>query len=251
MKKIILIGCSLALLSACKNEKKDLEETKMTETEDIQTTGNMENEEWEDLSGSEGLEGWQAYNRDSISSQWKVENGTISFSPAEGDNRIKEYLMTEDKYESFELQLEWKISEGGNSGILWGVQEMEKYNEPYYTGPEIQILDNQNHPDAKNGLNRTAGALYDMVPPSEDATKPAGEWNKEIIHIDHQENIGWVKINGVKVTEFPVHGEEWKNMVQNSKFSEWEDFGTNRKGYIALQDHDNKVWFRNIKIKEL
>ena len=159
--------------------------------------------------------------------------------------------MTEEKYESFELQVEWKISEGGNSGILWGVQEIDKYDEPYYTGPEIQILDNKRHPDAKNGLNRTAGALYDMVPPAKDVTKPAGEWNSEVIHIDYEENKGWVKLNGVKVTQFPVNGEEWKNMVKNSKFSKWKDFGTKQKGYIALQDHDDKVWFRNIRIKEL
>ncbi|PTX43355.1 uncharacterized protein DUF1080 [Christiangramia gaetbulicola] len=248
---MILIGCSIVLFAACKNEKKDSEETKLTESEEMQQTENMQDDEWQVLFSGNDLDSWQTYNRDSISSQWKIEDGVISFAPAEGDKRIKEYLMTKDKYESFELQIEWKISEGGNSGILWAVQEMDKYDEPYYTGPEIQILDNQKHPDAKNGLNRTAGALYDMVPPSEDVTKPAGEWNKEVIHIDHKNNKGWVKLNGVKVTEFPVHGEGWENMVKDSKFSDWEDFGTNQKGYIALQDHDDKVWFRNIKIKEL
>ncbi|SDR65402.1 3-keto-disaccharide hydrolase [Christiangramia echinicola] len=250
MKRIILIGCSILALTSCKNEKKESQEVEVVKTEKMEAKTN-ENKEWKVLFSGEDLEGWQTYNRDSISSQWKVEDDAISFAPAKGDKRIKEYLMTKDKYENFELQIEWKISEGGNSGILYGVQEMDKYDEPYYTGPEIQILDNQKHPDAKNGLNRTAGALYDMVPPNKDVTKSAGEWNKEVIHIDHKENIGWVKLNGVKVTEFPVNGEKWKNMVQNSKFSQWEDFGTSSKGYIALQDHDDKVWFRNIKIKEL
>ncbi len=250
MKKTILIGCSILLFAACKNENKEPEETKELKSE-VLTTSNQEEGNWETLFDGTDLEKWQAYNRDSRSSQWKGEDGVISFSPAKGDKRIKEYLMTNDKYENFELQIEWKISKGGNSGILWGIQEMEKYDEPYYTGPEIQILDNERHPDSKNGLNRTAGALYDMVPPSEDVTNPAGEWNKEVIHIDHAENKGWVMLNGVKVTEFPVNGEAWKNMVKNSKFKEWEDFGTNQKGYIALQDHDDKVWFRNIKIKEL
>ena len=251
MKKIILIGCTILLITACKNENKETEETQVTGTQEMAATEDNTKDEWQVLFSGEDLENWQAYNRDSISNQWKVEDGVISFTPAEGDKRVKEYLMTEDKYESFELQIEWKISEGGNSGILWGVQEMDKYDEPYYTGAEIQILDNERHPDAKNGLNRTAGALYDLVPPSEDVTKPAGEWNTEVIHIDYEDNKGWVKLNGVKVTEFPVRGEEWENMLKDSKFGEWEDFGNSREGYIALQDHDNKVWFRNIKIKEL
>lgn len=251
MKKVLLIGCSLLVLSACKNESKDAEETEMAKTEEMETAQNKEQDEWQELFNGEDLEGWKAYNRDSISSQWSVEDGAIAFAPAEGDKRIKEYLTTEDEYGNFELSLEWKISEGGNSGILWGVKETEKYNEPYFISPEIQVLDNQNHPDAKNGLNRTAGALYDLVEPSEDVAKPAGEWNKEVIHINYDENKGWVKLNGTKIVEFPLHGEEWEKMVENSKFSDWEDFGSTRRGKIAFQDHDDKVWFRNIKIKEL
>ena len=120
MKKILLIGCSVLLLTACKNDKKDSEETTVKETEEMATQENKAEQEWQVLFNGEDLEAWQTYNRDSISSQWKIENGTISFAPAEGDKRIKEYLMTKDKYESFELQIEWKISEGGNSGIYVG-----------------------------------------------------------------------------------------------------------------------------------
>ena len=247
MKKIILLGCSILLITACKNEKKETEEYDVNESKEMASA--EPKDEWEPIFNGEDLSGWKAYNQDSISDQWKVENGAIAFVP--DDKEGSENLISKDTYENFELSIEWKISEAGNSGIMWGVQEMDKYNEPYYTGPEIQVLDNEKHPDAKNGLNRTAGALYDMVPPSEDVTKPVGEWNKEIIHIDHKENKGWVELNGVKVTEFPVNGEEWKNMVSKSKFSDWEDFGAKRSGHIALQDHGNKVWFRNIKIKEL
>ncbi|MDX1762236.1 MAG: DUF1080 domain-containing protein [Christiangramia sp.] len=251
MKKLMLIGCSLIIFTACKNENKDTEENRITETEKMDSAESKKNEDWQQIFNGEDLEGWKAYNRDSISNQWKVEDGAIAFAPAEGDKRIKEYLITEDEYDNFELSLEWKISEGGNSGIMWGVKETEKYDEPYYISPEIQVLDNQNHPDAKNGPTRTAGALYDMVPPSKDVTKPAGEWNKEVIHINYAENKGWVELNGTRVTEFPLKGEKWEEMVKNSKFKDWEDFGSTRKGKIALQDHDDKVWFRNIKIKEL
>lgn len=250
MKRILLIGCSVLALTACKNENKEAEQTEVVENSEM-TNSEETQDEWQELFNGENLDGWKAFNKDSISDQWKVENGAISFTPAEGEREKTENLISEEEFESFELSLEWKISEGGNSGIMWAVQEEEKYNEPYLTGPEIQVLDNERHPDAKNGPNRTAGALYDMVPPSEDATKPAGEWNKETIHIDYEANEGWVELNGKKVTEFPVKGEEWKNMVSKSKFSEWEGFGATKKGHIALQDHGDKVWYRNIKIKRL
>lgn len=250
MKRLVLIGCSVLALTACKNEQKD-NESDMTASEEMEMQAENTENEWQDLFNGENLDGWKAFNKDSISSQWKAENGTISFTPSEGERASSENLITEKEYSNFEMSFEWKISEGGNSGVMWAVQEDEKYNEPYLTGPEIQVLDNERHPDAKNGPNRTAGALYDMVPPSEDATKPAGEWNKETIHIDHEENMGWVELNGTKVTEFPLHGEKWDEMVKKSKFGEWEGFGASRSGHIALQDHGDKVWYRNIKIKEL
>ncbi|SDR88282.1 DUF1080 domain-containing protein [Gramella sp. MAR_2010_147] len=251
MKRLVLIGCSILAFIACKNENKESEETSVAENTEVQSSEMDENQEWQELFNGKDLSGWKAFNEDSISDQWQVENGAISFTPSEGERTKTENLISEQEFENFELSLEWKISEGGNSGIMWAVQEGEEYNEPYLTGPEIQVLDNEKHPDAKNGLNRTAGALYDMVPPSEDVTKPAGEWNQEVIHIDHNQNIGWVKLNGVKVTEFPVNGKEWKKMVEKSKFKDWEGFGASKKGHIALQDHSDPVWYRNIKIKQL
>jgi len=148
--------------------------------------------------------------------------------------------------------LEWKIAEGGNSGIFWGVHEDSKFGEVYQTGPEIQVLDNERHPDAKvNGKLHQAGALYDMVAPSEDVCKPAGEWNHCIITINHTANSGTVVLNNVEIVKFPVHGAEWDAMVANSKFKDWEGFGIYKTGHIALQDHGDKVWYRNIKIKEI
>ena len=135
---------------------------------------------------------------------------------------------------------------------MWGVQELEKYNEPYFTGPEIQVLDNERHPDAKvNGKTHQAGALYDMVAPAKDVTSPVGEWNTYVIRIDRVNNKGSVTHNGVLITEFPVEGEAWNAMVANSKFSTWEDFGKFPEGKIALQDHSDRVAYRNIKIKKL
>ncbi|MFO8147334.1 MAG: 3-keto-disaccharide hydrolase [Bacteroidota bacterium] len=247
MKKtslLLILGVALISIN-CKDETKD--KVEIVETENM---NDQEDQEVTKLFNGENLDGWKAYNSDEIT-QWTVEDGAIAFSPAEGERSGSENLITEEEFTDFELSLEWKISEGGNSGIMWGVQEDEKFNEPYVTGPEIQILDNKRHPDAENGPIRQAGALYDMVPASKDVTKPVGEWNKVILRIDHETNLGSVTLNGEKITEFPVHGEEWDKMVEGSKFEDWEDFGKHRTGHIALQDHDDKVWFRNIQIREL
>jgi hypothetical protein len=149
------------------------------------------------------------------------------------------------------LSLECKISEGGNSGIFWGIKEDEKYSQPYETGPEIQVLDNEKHPDAKNGTTHQAGSLYDMVPPSEDVTKAVGEWNTCIITIDHRQNKGSVQLNGVEVATFPLANDAWNEMVSKSKFADWEGFGKFTTGKIGVQDHGDIVAFRNIRIKEL
>lgn len=246
MKKTSLLILAVAFVSiSCKDKTENQEETVKTE--------NISDQEGNDVAtlfNGENLDGWKAYNSDEIT-QWKVEDDAISFSAAEGERSGSENLISEKEYTNFELSLEWKISEGGNSGIMWGVQEDEKFSEPYLTGPEIQILDNQKHPDAQNGPIRQAGALYDMIPASKDVTKPIGEWNNVVIRIDHEANLGSVTLNGEKITEFPVHGEEWDKMVEGSKFNEWEDFGKHRTGHIALQDHDDNVWFRSIQIREL
>ena len=249
-KNLVILTCSVLALTGCKNENRESAETAVTENEEMEQTNMNKQEEWKELFNGENLEGWKAYNKDQISEQWKVENGAIVFSPMESVEG-SENLISEEEFGNFELSVEWKISEGGNSGIMWGVQEEEQFGEPYLTGPEIQVLDNERHPDAENGLDRTAGALYDLVPPSEDVTKPAGEWNKEVIHIDYENNEGWVELNGTKIVEFPVHGEEWDKLVDDSKFKDWEDFGVHQKGHIALQDHGDKVWYRNIKIRKL
>lgn len=251
MKKISLLILALAATAvSCKENGNTNGEAQNLNNETTAMQNEETQQEWKILFNGENLEGWKVYNSSEEPTQWRVEDGVLAFIPAEG-NREKENLITEEKFTNFEMSLDWKISEGGNSGIMWAVQEEEEFNEPYLTGPEIQVLDNQRHPDAKNGPVRQAGALYDMVEPSQDVTKPAGEWNTMVIQINYDENKGTVTMNGTQVTEFPVHGEEWEKMVADSKFANWEHFGKNRTGHIALQDHDDKVWYKNIKIREL
>ena len=212
--------------------------------------------EWESLFNGKTLDGWHRFNRKGIKPIWTAKKGVLSFDPdliPQGD--YVHDLVTDKIFKNFQLSIEWNISEGGNSGIFWGVQEGENVNKPYSTGPEIQILDNERHPDAKaNPKFHQAGALYDLVEPSKDVCKPAGEWNHVLLTIDHNKNQGSVVLNGTKIVEFPLRGEKWDKLVANSKFNdkcEFDRFARLRSGKIGLQDHGNKVSFRNIKIRKL
>ena len=212
--------------------------------------------EWESLFDGSTLNGWHRFNRKGVALIWTAKDGVLTFDPSlrpEGD--YVHDLVTDKVFKSFQLSIEWNISEGGNSGIFWGVQEGESHNKPYSTGPEIQVLDNERHPDAKaNPKFHQAGALYDLVQPSKDVCKPAGEWNQVLLTIDYDKNEGSVELNGTKIVEFPLRGEEWDALVANSKFNDdcnFKRFGKFRTGKIGLQDHGDKVSFRNIKIREL
>ncbi|MET1258342.1 DUF1080 domain-containing protein [Flagellimonas sp. DF-77] len=247
MKKTILIVCVLVAFS-CK-EKKAANSKVETTAEPMEATSDTD---WKVLFDGTSFDGWHFYNAGALTDPWKIEDGAMVFyPPAERPNGESYNIVTDTEYTDFVLHLEWKVSEGGNSGIFWGVFEDAKFGQPYETGPEIQVLDDERHPDAKNGTTHQAGALYDMVAPAEKAVKPAGEWNTVELTVDHRNNQGQVLLNGVKIVEFPVHGEAWDAMVAKSKFADWEGFGAYRTGKIGLQDHGDIVAYRNIKIKAL
>lgn len=215
---------------------------------------NATQDEWTLLFDGSSLNGWHQYNGGQVGAEWTAKDGVLTFEPKEdrkwGDGGKN--IVTDKEYTSFVLSIEWNVSEGGNSGIFWGVKESEEFGEPYVTGPEIQILDNERHPDAKaNPKFHQAGALYDLVQPSADVCNPAGEWNHVLLTVDHNKNQGSVVLNGTEIVRFPLSGEEWDNLVENSKFKGWKGFGEFKTGKIGLQDHDDKVSFRNIKIKAL
>ena len=245
MKLFIYLLVALVIIVSCK-QKKENPAIKEKAVEIIQENSTKE---WVTLFDGSSFDNWRGYLAQDMYPEWSIEDGTMLFTPSEkGDKNI----ITKQKYTNFVLSLEWKISQGGNSGIFWGIYEDEKFKKPYNTGPEIQILDNQRHPDAKaNPKYHQAGALYDMVQPKYDVCKPVGEWNKCVIKINHKSNLGSVTLNGTVIVEFNVHGAKWDAMVADSKFKDWEDFGKHQTGHIGLQDHGDKVWYRNIKIKEL
>lgn len=207
---------------------------------------------WKLLFDGTTTNGWHNYNTDTLGKCWKVEDGSLALDPAMkrivDGNGLDEYLVSDDEYENFELNLEWKLSPCGNSGILFDVIQSKDYSTPYQTGPEMQVLDNTCHPDTRFVTHR-AGDLYDMIACKYVTVKPVGEWNKVRLIKNKGKVEHW--LNGVKVVEYEMYTDKWKEMIKASKFKDWTGFGTAVKGYISLQDHGDKVWYRNIKIKQL
>jgi hypothetical protein len=214
------------------------------------------NGEWISLFDGESTKGWHTYGKTTIGKAWKVEDGALrldaaskkDWQTAEGGD-----IVTDEEFENFHLKLEWKIAPKGNSGIIFYIHEdPAKYKYPWETGPEMQVLDNgssteSGHPDGKIPSHRS-GDLYDLVI-SKEVTKPAGEWNEvEIISDNGQLEF---RMNGQSTLKTTMWDENWKQMVAKSKFRTMPGFGTYRKGRIALQDHGDNVWFRNIVIKKL
>jgi len=199
---------------------------------------------WKLLFDGKTTDGWHAYRGKEVGDKWKVVDGALVLNPADGKRGGD--IVTDDKYENFDLTLEWKVTKGANSGVMYRVSE-EK-GAPYETGPEYQILDNANHGDGKNPKTSAASA-YALYAPSKDVTKPIGEWNKTriVVRGDHVEH--W--LNGVKVVEYDFGSDDWIKRVEESKFAKMDRFGKEKKGHIDLQDHGNEVAYRSIKIKVL
>ncbi len=202
---------------------------------------------WASLFDGQSLNGWHNYGKQKVEGNaWIIDNGAICLNPAEGVNGGD--ILTASEYENYEFSLEWKLSRCGNSGIFYNVMESDKYHSGWQTGPEMQILDNTCHEDALYEKHR-AGDLYDLIACKYETVKPAGEWNKIRIIMNHGHLEHW--LNGVKVVETQLWTPQWAALIAKSKFKDYKDFGAMRRGRISLQDHGNKVWFKNIKIKEL
>jgi hypothetical protein len=204
------------------------------------------------------FKGWRGYNREDIPSKWIIEDGSIKFdSKAAGEGGDIIYAT---KFKNFELTFDWKISKGGNSGVLYLGQEIPDQSI-VASAVEYQILDNQNHPDAKLGFNgnRQSASLYDLIPANPQNAKPAGEWNTGAITVNNGKVTHWQ--NGEPVVEYNLWTPQWDDRLSHSKFSKknWPAAyelmlnlgGENHEGYIAFQDHGDDVWYKNIKVKVL
>ena len=247
MKKIIVFTILISAMIACKGQKKEQEIT--NKSEEMVKDETLKENDWIVLFDGSSYDHWRGYLADSVYAEWTIDGDAMKFTPGEEGGKN---IISKQKFKNFVLSLEWKVSEKGNSGIFWSVYEDQKFKEAYETGPEIQVLDNERHPDSfvAEGTHK-AGSLYDMIACPPELIKPAGEWNECILKIDHENNVGSVTMNGKEAVTFPVHGPDWDAMVENSKFKGWEGFGKYHEGHIGLQDHSDVVWFKNIKVKEL
>ena len=204
---------------------------------------------WKLLFDGKTTDGWRTYNKSTIGSSWVVQDGALTLVTDE-DGKVKDggAIVSEIMPENFELYLEWKISECGNSGIMYNVVEKPSLTRAYHSGPELQVLDNSCHPDAKIHKHRAAD-LYDLIASEPEVVKPAGEWNTFMMKIEN--NDVEVHLNGTRVLTYTMHDDNWHDMIANSKFKDMGDFGKHRQGRIALQDHGDPVWYRSIKYRPL
>ena len=218
---------------------------------------------WITMFDGKTLNGWRGYDRTDVPNAWEVNDGAIHIKGSgAGEAGAKDGgdLVFAHKFKNFELEWEWKVAKGANSGVFIMIQEVE--GQPsYISAPEFQILDNANHPDAKLGKdgNRMSASLYDMIPAKPQNSKPFGEWNKSKIMCYKGTVVHYH--NDEPVVEYHLWTQQWKEMLDKSKFSKdkWplayelllNCGGPNKEGFIGLQDHGDDVWYRNIKIKIL
>ena len=229
--RCMTVGAALAIAGACAAKPVEA------------TLGADEREQgFESLFDGSSLAGWHLYRKPGQAvTGWQVIDGAITRTSAGGD------LVSDREYGDFDLRMEWKISPGGNSGIFYRGDESQP--AIYWTAIEYQVLDNERHPDGRNGKDRWASAVYGMYPPTSVATRPVGEWNQARIvargaHVEH-----W--LNGVKVADYELWTPAWKARVAQTKFKDWPGYGMAPKGHIGLQDHGDEVSYRKIRIREL
>ena len=245
IKSYLATLAAVGLLAACSAPK-----TEDTMTEDtVAVAAPLEG--WTPLFDGQTLAGWSKYGGGEVGKGWKVENGELYLDATNKANWGDEDggdIVTDEEYENFHFKTEWKISPNGNSGIIFLVHESPEFEQTYHTGLEMQVLDNDGHPDAKIVSHR-AGDLYDLIVSSQETVKPVGEWNQAEV-IVNQGKLDLI-LNGVTVVSTTLWAPEWEALVAGSKFKDMPGFGKYKKGKIALQDHGDVVHYRNLVIKKL
>ena len=212
--------------------------------------------EWIDLFDGKSTDGWRAYNGKEIPQKWAAVDGELTFdTDLKLENEWKgggDIIYYMEEFEYFELYLEWKLPKGGNSGVFYNVQE--GFQAPYAISPEYQLIDDLGWEEINNAKLeewQKAGANYAMheADLSKKQLNPAGQWNSSRILYTAKKVQHW--LNGELLLEFEPYSKEWLLKRDSGKWDDYPDYGKFRKGYIALQDHDSPIWFRNIKIRKL
>lgn len=240
-RKIKQIGAPILMFAcfACGSSRKNAEDPSMP------VKG-----QWINMATS--LDSWHVYNKPgTVGKSWSLKDGVLHLDDSnKKDGKIVDggNLVFNEEFQNFHLKLEWKISPGGNSGIIFLVNEIPELNEPYDSGPEMQVLDNEGHPDGKI-IKHRAGDLYDLISCNKEMVKPVGEWNRaEIILLNNKLDF---YLNGTNVVSTTLWNDQWDQMIGGSKFKGWPHFARYKSGKIVLQDHDNAVWYRNLMVKRL
>lgn len=244
----------LLLLASCNSGEPKTAETEK-QAPAVQPDNTLSDAEkaegWQLLFDGTTKNNWHVFNNKSDGHAWVIDSGALHLNPTE----MKDWqtvgggdIVTTDEYDNFDFKIEWKVADSANSGIILFINESPKYEHTWHTGPEMQVLDNNGHPDAKIIKHRAAD-LYDLISSAPETVKKAGEWNQVEV-ISNKGNLEFHLI-GTKVLSTTMWDDNWKAMIKGSKFKDMPDFGTYKIGHIGLQDHGNKVWFKNIKIKKL
>ncbi|MEJ7692931.1 DUF1080 domain-containing protein [Daejeonella sp.] len=234
MKSLNVMILAAALLTGCSSSKDGM----------TSSTGKG----WQKLFDGKTTTGWHTYNKPVAGTDWKVMDGALFLDATHKTAGQGGDLVTNEEFTNYHLKLDWKISKGGNSGIIFNVNEDPKFGASYTTGPEMQVLDNDGHADGKITKHRS-GDLYDLVKSRKENVKPVGEWNTAEIILNNG-NLELIQ-NGESVVKTTMWDDNWKQLVAGSKFKTWPAFAMYKTGKIALQDHGNDVWYRNISIKRL
>jgi Domain of Unknown Function (DUF1080) len=201
---------------------------------------------WKVLFSGTSTDAWRGFHRDSFPSKcWVVENGSLK-SVAGCDQADHVDIVTKEKYSNFELEVEWRVSPGANSGIIYLISDDEK--ETWQTGPEMQVLDDEKHQDGKVP-NTSAGALYGLIAPTGKVLRPVGQFNKVRLVVRNNHVEHW--LNGKKIVEYDLGSDALQALIAKSKFKDYKLFARNKEGYVALQYHGGDVWFRNVRIRAL
>jgi len=258
MKRVflnILVIAGVLLISSCGGRSKnktgsdlalqlwaelDLSAAPNTLSEKEQQAG------WQLLFNGKTTDGWHGYNMQGIPDVWAIEDGCFTMNSVGGHE--EQDVITDGVYRNFALSVEYKLSKGSNSGIIFQVKEDPKYKFPYETGPEFQLIDHENWPDKLEDW-QIHGANYAMYPPKAKPYKPIGEWNRLLLVVKGNEVTQ--SINGVEVVHYEKYSDEWKKLRNSGKWANYPDYGIVDEGHISLQNHGTKLWFRNVKIKQL
>ena len=244
---LLLIG--VFLFSSCE-KKMDLA-SKLYAELDLKAAPNTLTEKekqngWQLLFDGKTTEGWHGYNMQGIPDVWSIEDGCFTINGKGGTEQ--QDVITNDIYRNFAFTVEYKLSQGSNSGIIFQVKEDEKYQFPYETGPEFQLIDHENWPDPLEDW-QINGANYAMYPPKSQPNKPVGEWNRLFLVVNG--NHVTQMINGVEIVSYEKYSDEWVKLRNSGKWKDYPDYGKYDEGNISLQNHGTKLYFRNIKIKQL